>query len=241
HPHIGLATVTYLFEGEILHRDSLGTVQLIQAGAVNWMTAGRGIAHSERTSPDQRKSGGPLSGIQIWVALPKRDEEMEPAFAHPPASSLPVIEDRGLRVRLIAGRLFDMRSPVATRSELFYADAVLQPGARLEMSASFEERAVFVASGQMAIEGEPFSEGQLVVLRAGPQIILDASAPARLLLLGGVPMDGPRHIWWNLVSSSREQSERAKMDGAAGRFPRVPGETELIPLPGAQPPIPKYP
>jgi len=241
HPHIGLATVTYLFEGEILHRDSLGTVQLIQEGAVNWMTAGRGIAHSERTPPDLRKAGGRLSGIQIWVALPKRDEEMEPAFAHTPASALPVIEDRGVRVRLIAGALYGKRSPVATRSELFYGDAALQPGARLEMPASHEERAVFVAAGQAAIEDEPFSEGQLVVLRPGEQVVLHAPGPARLLLLGGVALDGPRHIWWNLVSSSREQIEQAKADWASGRFPKVPGETELIPLPGEQPPIPKYP
>jgi len=241
HPHIGLATVTYLFEGEILHRDSLGTVQPIQAGAVNWMTAGRGIAHSERTPKELRKTGGRMSGIQIWVALPKRDEEMEPAFAHTPADALPVIEDGGARVRLIAGALYGKRSPVSARSELFYADAALQPGARLEVPATHEERAVFVATGNAAIEGETFAEGQLIVLRPGQQVVLGALREARLLLLGGATMDGPRHIWWNLVSSSREQIEQAKSDWASGRFPKVPGETEFIPLPGQEPDIPKYP
>ena len=241
HPHIGLATVTYLFEGEILHRDSLGTVQPIQAGAVNWMTAGRGIAHSERTPPELRKAGGRLSGIQMWVALPRRDEEMEPAFAHTPASALPVIEDRGIRVRVIAGSLFGKRSPVATRSELFYADVALQAEARLELTASHEERAIYLAAGAVEIAGEPFSEGQLVVLRPGLRIVVRARDTARLMLLGGVAMDGPRHIWWNLVSSSRELIEQAKSDWASGRFPKVPGETEFIPLPGQDAPLPKYP
>ena len=241
HPHIGLATVTYLFEGEVLHRDSLGTVQPIKAGAVNWMTAGRGISHSERTPPQLRETGGRLSGIQTWVALPQRDEEMEPAFAHTPASALPSLEDRGLRVRLIAGSLFGKRSPVVTRSELFYADAALEPGARLEVPASHEERAIFVGTGSMEIEGEPFSEGQLVVLRPGQQIVVSSPERSRLMLLGGAAMDGPRHIWWNLVSSSREQIEQAKSDWASGRFPQVPGETDVIPLPGQEAPVPKYP
>ena len=241
HPHIGLATVTYLFEGEILHRDSLGTVQPIQAGAVNWMTAGRGISHSERTPKELRTTGGRLSGIQIWVALSRREEEIEPAFAHTPAAALPVMEDGGARVRLIAGALYGKRSPVATRSELFYADAALQPGARLEMPASHEERAVFVAAGKLAIEGESFPEGQLVVLRPGQPAVLEAPEPARLMLLGGASMDGPRHIWWNLVSSSREQIEQAKSDWAAGRFPMVPGETDRIPLPGQKTTVPDYP
>jgi len=241
HPHIGLATVTYLFEGEILHRDSLGTVQPIQAGAVNWMTAGRGISHSERTPKELRTTGGRLSGIQIWVALSRREEEIEPAFAHTPAAALPVMEDGGARVRLIAGALYGKRSPVATRSELFYADAALQPGARLEMPASHEERAVFVAAGKLAIEGESFPEGQLVVLRPGQPAALEAPEPARLMLLGGASMDGPRHIWWNLVSSSREQIEQAKSDWAAGRFPMVPGETDRIPLPGQKTTVPDYP
>ena len=241
HPHIGLATVTYLFDGEILHRDSLGTVQPIQAGAVNWMTAGRGIVHSERTPPALRETGGRLFGIQIWVALPQRDEEMEPAFQHIPATALPVIEDGGTRVRVIAGTLFGQRSPVPIRSELFYADAALQPGARIEVPAAHEERAVFVAAGTAVVQGESFPEGQLVVLRPGHPVVVGASAEARLLLLGGATLEGSRHIWWNLVSSSPERIEQAKSDWASGRFPKVPGETEAIPLPGQDPAIPKYP
>jgi len=241
HPHIGLATVTYLFEGEILHRDSLGTVQSIQAGAVNWMTAGRGIVHSERTPPSVRKTGGRLSGIQIWVALPKGEEEREPAFAHTPADALPVIESGGARVRLIAGTLYGARSPVGTLSELFYADAVLQSAARLEVPPAYEERALLVAEGAVQIEGERFPAGQLVILRPRQQVIVSAPGAARVLLLGGATMDGPRHIWWNLVSSSPERIEQAKVDWAAGRFPKVPGETEFIPLPGHEPAIPKYP
>jgi redox-sensitive bicupin YhaK (pirin superfamily) len=242
HPHIGLATVTYLFDGEILHRDSLGTVQSIRPGAVNWMTAGRGIAHSERTPRALRATGGKLFGIQIWVALPKRDEEMEPAFAHTPADALPIVEDRGKRVRLIAGSLYGTRSPVPTRSELFYADATLQTDAAVDVPPEHEERAVFVAEGTIEVGGEPFGAGQLVVLRPKHPAVVEArGGPARLLLLGGATMDGPRHIWWNLVSSSREQIEQAKADWASGRFPKVPGETEFIPLPGQEPAIPKYP
>ena len=241
HPHIGLATVTYLFEGEILHRDSLGTVQSIQAGAVNWMTAGKGIVHSERTPPSVRQTGGRLSGIQIWVALPKREEEREPAFAHTPADALPVIEDGGARVRLIAGALYGARSPVGALSELFYADAMLQSGARLDVPPAYEERALFVAEGAIQIEGETFSAGQLLILRPRQQVIVSAPEAARVLLLGGATMDGRRHIWWNLVSSSKERIEQAKTDWAAGRFPKVPGETELIPLPGHDAPVPRYP
>ena len=241
HPHIGLATVTYLFEGEILHRDSLGTVQPIRPGAVNWMTAGRGIAHSERTPPPVRAAGGRLFGIQIWVALPKRHEEADPAFAHTPADALPVIEDGGKRVRLIAGSLYGARSPVRALSELFYADAVFTPGSRLEVPAGHEERALFVVQGSVAAGGETFPAGQLVILRPGQTVVVDAPGDAPVLLLGGETMDGPRHIWWNLVSSSREQIEQAKADWASGRFPKVPGETEFIPLPGHEPPVPRYP
>ena len=241
HPHIGLATVTYLFEGEILHRDSLGTVQPIRPGAVNWMTAGRGIAHSERTPASVRTAGGRLFGIQIWVALPKRDEETEPAFAHTPADALPVIEDGSKRVRLIAGSLYGSRSPVRTSSELFYADAVLEPGGRLEVPADHEERAVFVVDGSVAAGGETFPAAQLVILRPRQAVVVEAQGKARVLLLGGAMMDGPRHIWWNLVFSSREQIEQAKADWASGRFPKVPGETEFIPLPGHEPSVPRYP
>jgi redox-sensitive bicupin YhaK (pirin superfamily) len=231
HPHIGLATVAYLFEGEILHRDNLGTIQSILPGTVNWMTAGRGIAHSERSSPEVRAAGGRLSGIQAWVALPKQHEETAPSFAHTPAEALPLIEDHGVRVRLIAGSLYGARSPVQTFSEMFYADAVLETGARLVLPAEHEERAIFIAEGSLEVAGDTFPAGQLLVFRPGEAIDLKAPVPARVLLLGGEPMDGPRHIWWNFVSSSREQIEQAKADWAARRFGLVPGETEFIPLP----------
>lgn len=231
HPHIGLATVTYLFEGEILHRDSLGTTQVIQPGAVNWMTAGRGIVHSERTPPQGRTGGGRLFGIQTWVALPKQHEETDPAFVHHAVSELPVFEESGVTVRLIAGSLFGLRSPVKTFTEMFYADALLPAGHRIALSAEHEERAIYVSDGIARIDGASFPAGQLVLLRPGSEIILEAEGNARLLLLGGEPMDGPRHIWWNLVSSSPERIRQAAEDWAAGRFDAVPGETEFIPLP----------
>lgn len=243
HPHIGLATVTYLFEGEILHRDSLGTVQSIRPGEVNWMTAGRGIAHSERTPPETRKTGGRLFGIQMWVALPKKHEERAPGFIHTEASALPVIEDGGARVRLIVGALYGKRSPVETFSEMFYADVSLEGGAVLPVPTEHEERALYIAEGSLEVAGATFPAGQLVVLRPGADVTLAAHEDTRLVMLGGEPMDGPRHIWWNLVSSSREQIEQAKADWKAGRFDPVPGETEFIPLPEeAPPPTPvRYP
>jgi len=244
HPHIGLATVTYLFEGEILHRDSLGTVQSIHPGAVNWMVAGRGIAHSERTPPELRATGGRLYGIQSWVAVPKRHEETAPAFAHTPADALPVLEDAGTRVRLIAGGLYGARSPVGTLSELFYADAVLAAGARLQVPASHEERAVYVAEGGVELGGQVYGTGQLLVLRPGAEGVLTGPGPTggRVLLFGGEPMDGPRHIWWNFVSSSKERIEQAKADWRAGRIGPVPGETEFIPLPEPEPAgVARYP
>jgi hypothetical protein len=244
HPHIGLATVTYLFEGEILHRDSLGTVQSIHPGAVNWMVAGRGIAHSERTPPELRATGGRLYGIQSWVAVPKQHEETAPAFAHTPADALPVLEDAGTRVRLIAGGLYGARSPVGTLSELFYADAVLAAGARLQVPASHEERAVYVAEGGVELGGQVYGTGQLLVLRPGAEGVLTGPGPTggRVLLFGGEPMDGPRHIWWNFVSSSKERIEQAKADWRAGRIGPVPGETEFIPLPEPEPTgVARYP
>ncbi|HYZ27168.1 MAG TPA: pirin family protein [Geminicoccaceae bacterium] len=231
HPHIGLATVTYLFRGEVMHRDSLGTEQPIRPGAVNWMTAGQGIAHSERTSPDERAKGATLFGIQSWVALPARVEETAPAFAHHEQSALPVIEGEGMQVRLIAGSLLGERSPVPTFSEMFYADALLEPGARLPLDAGHEERGIYIAEGRIRVAGDGFDAGQLLVLRAGDAITIVAEAAARLMLLGGEPMDGPRYIWWNFVSSRKERIEQAKADWKAGRFDAVPGEIEFIPLP----------
>ncbi len=232
HPHIGLATVTYLLEGEILHRDSLGTVQTITPGAVNWMTAGRGIAHSERTPPADRTGGSALAGVQLWVALPKAQEETAPAFAHHAADALPAIEGEGKRVRLIAGALYGQRSPVATFSELFCADVALAPDARLDIPTDHEERGVYVLDGSVTLGGQNFGAEELIVLKPGAAAVVTAAAPSRLLLLGGAAMDGPRHIWWNFVASSHERIEAAKADWRAGRFAPVPGETEFIPLPG---------
>jgi redox-sensitive bicupin YhaK (pirin superfamily) len=241
HPHIGLATVTYLFKGEIVHRDGLGTVQPIRPGEVNWMTAGRGIAHSERTAPEARAADQDLFGIQVWVGLPARHEEAAPAFAHHPAGDLPVVEGEGKWVRLIVGSLYGARAPAATFSDMFYADAALDAGARLELPAEHEERAVYVAEGRVEVAGDGFDSGRLLVFRRGDPIAITALAPSRLLLLGGEPMDGPRHVWWNFVSSSRERIEQAKEDWKAGRFAAVPGETEFIPLPEQPPPRVRYP
>jgi redox-sensitive bicupin YhaK (pirin superfamily) len=215
-------------------------VQVIRPGAVNWMTAGRGIVHSERTPPVARAAGGRLFGIQLWVALPRREEESAPAFAHTPAEDLPVIKGDGLRVCLVAGAMSGARSPVRVFSETLYADAVLDPGARLEIPVEQEERAAYVVEGTVEESGASFAAGRLLVLRPLTPVVLRAASPARVLVLGGAAMDGPRHIWWNFVSSSMERIEQAAADWAAGRFEAVPGETELIPLPD-QPRIPRYP
>jgi redox-sensitive bicupin YhaK (pirin superfamily) len=245
HPHIGLATVTYLFTGEILHRDSLGTMQAIRPGEVNWMTAGSGIAHSERTPPPLRAMGSNLFGIQSWVALPTGVEETEPAFAHYDAAELPVVEGEGKRVRLITGSLYGARSPVRTLSEMFYADAELEAGARLPVPVDHEERAAYIVEGAVTLsgDGEVFEAGQLLVFKPGAEMTLEAhgASPARLMLLGGEPMDGRRHIWWNFVSSSSERIEQAKEDWKAGRFAPVPEETEFIPLPESGPAVVRYP
>jgi redox-sensitive bicupin YhaK (pirin superfamily) len=231
HPHIGLATVTYLFEGEIRHRDSLGTDQPIRPGDVNWMTAGRGIAHSERSPPSERAHGGRLFGIQAWVALPASAEETAPDFAHHGRAALPTIVAEGKKVRLITGSLYGERSPVPTFTEMFYADAAIEEGAKLPLPAEHEERAVYVVEGGIEVAGDHSPAGQLLVFRPGDQITLTARGRARLLLLGGEPMDGLRHIWWNFVASRQDRIEQAKADWRAGRFSPVPGETEFIPLP----------
>ena len=231
HPHIGLATVTYLFAGTIVHRDSLGTVQAIEPGEVNWMTAGRGIVHSERSDTELRKQRQKLYGIQIWVALPKRHEETEPDFAHYAADTLPLIEGEGKTVRIIAGSLFGKTSPVKTFSSLFYADAILQPGGSLELAAQHEERAIYLLEGTVELGGQSFEFGRLLAFSSGDEISIKANSTARILLFGGQPLDGPRHVWWNFVSSSRERMEQAKDDWKAGRFAPVPGDAEFIPLP----------
>ena len=245
HPHIGLATVTYLFEGELMHRDGIGVVQPIRPGEVNWMTAGSGIAHSERTPPELRLSGSALFGIQSWVALPQRYEESAPAFSHHGTNELPVVEGDGKRMRLIAGSLYGARSPVHTLSEMFYADITLVEGTRLSIPTEHEDRAVFIVEGmvQLLPDDGIYGPGQLLVFKPGAEITLraDESSPARIMLLGGEPMDGPRHIWWNFVSSSKERIEQAKDDWRMNRFAPVPEEKEYIPLPGPGPAIVRYP
>jgi redox-sensitive bicupin YhaK (pirin superfamily) len=231
HPHIGLATVTYLFDGTIVHRDSLGSVQSITPGDVNWMTAARGIVHSERSDPEIRKRREKLFGIQIWVALPKRYEETEPDFTHYAAATLPVIDGEGKTIRLIAGSLFGKRSPVKTLSAMFYADAILQPEASLSIQPEHEERAVYLVEGNVEIAGQIFEPGRLLVFSPGDSISVKAINATRILLLGGEPVDGPRHIWWNFVSSSLDRIEQAKANWKAGRFGRVLGDEEFIPLP----------
>jgi redox-sensitive bicupin YhaK (pirin superfamily) len=241
HPHIGLATVTYLFEGEILHRDSLGTVQPIRPGDVNWMSAGRGIVHSERTPGELRPSGPRLSGIQTWVGLPAADEEMAPDFLHVGAAALPVLDERGLRLRVILGEWEGERSPVPLRSSTFYADAQLDAGASLTLPAEFEERAAYVVQGAIRHDGKVYEAGQLLVFRALADAELSAQVHARVVLFGGQPLDGERFIWWNFVSSRKERIAQAAADWKAGRFAPVPGETEFIPLPENAPGTVNYP
>lgn len=231
HPHIGLATVTYLFEGAVMHRDSLGTEMEITPGAVNWMTAGKGIAHSERSPLAARAAPHRLYGIQSWIALPKSQEEGAPGFDHYAAGELPAWSGEGLDIRLIVGEGFGMRSPVRPASETLYADIALEAGARLGLPRETEERAVYVLEGTIEIGGVRHEAGRLLVFRAGDPIALAAIVASRILVLGGAAMDGPRFIWWNFVSSSRERIEQAKADWQAGRFEPVPGENEFIPLP----------
>jgi redox-sensitive bicupin YhaK (pirin superfamily) len=232
HPHINLATVTYLFEGEIMHRDSLGTEQPIRPGAVNWMSAGRGIVHSERTAPERKARGQKLFGIQSWVALPAAFEESAPGFVHHGAHALPLIEERDKSVRLIVGSAFGKTSPVQTASEMIYADIALEPGASVPIDADHEERGIYLVSGNVEIAGDRFGPGQLLIFRPGDRITVSAATPARFLLLGGAPMDGPRYIWWNFVSSRKERIEQAKAEWQSGRFDTVPGDAEeFIPLP----------
>jgi redox-sensitive bicupin YhaK (pirin superfamily) len=233
HPHIGLSTVTYLFDGAIQHRDSLGSDQSILPGDVNWMTAGRGITHSERTAAGARTHSNRLFGIQSWVALPRAHEETAPGFIHHAAAALPVLLDGGTALRLIAGHGWGLRAPVLTPSDLFYADARLQPGASVPMPDEHEERGAYIVDGTVDVAGTIFSAGRMLLFRAKDRVSLRAGANgARLLLLGGAVMDGPRHLFWNFVSSSRDRIEQAKADWMAGRFATVPGdEKEFIPLP----------
>ena len=233
HPHIGLATVTYLFEGEFLHRDSLGSAQRIRPGDVNWMVAGRGIAHSERTPPELRQAsaGAPIHGIQTWIALPRAHEETAPSFRHHPASDLPEVTGDGFRLRLIAGEAYGARAPAAVFSPMFYVEAVMENDAAIELPGQYAERAAYVVDGSIEADGERYGVGQMAVFAPSVPVGLRAAGPARVMLLGGAPLDGPRHIWWNFVSSSRDRIERAKLDWREDRFAAVPGDPERIPLP----------
>lgn len=231
HPHIALATVTYLYEGAILHRDSLGCVQEIHPGDVNWMTAGRGIAHSERSPPAERARGVRLHGLQSWVALPDGHEETEPAFHHHPAASLPTLSLDEAELRVIAGEAFGRRSPVTVHWPTLYVDALLAAGGTLGIPPEYSERAVYVVSGEIDVGGIHVGETALAVLTPGETVPLRAKSTARLMILGGERFPTPRFIWWNFVASSRERIEQAKRDWAQGRFARVVGDDELMPLP----------
>jgi redox-sensitive bicupin YhaK (pirin superfamily) len=231
HPHIGLATVTYLFDGRIMHRDSEGNSQEIVPGAMNLMTAGRGIAHSERTPDGPRHSGQKMLGIQSWIALPEAHEETAPSFQHFEAEVLPVVADAGVRARIIAGRAFGAEAPVESLSNWFYVEVVLEAGAGVPLDPDYEERAIYIVDGEIEIAGERFEGPRLLIFRPGDRIAVRAVQAARLLLLGGTALEGPRYIWWNFVSSRKERIEQAKEDWKTGRFAPVPDETEFIPLP----------
>ena len=232
HPHIGLSTVTWVYDGVIQHKASLGFDQPIKPGELNWMTAGKGIVHSERTPPMERTAGQKVFGIQSWVALPKTHEEIAPNFEHVADAALPLLTDKGRSVRIIAGSMYGERSPVKTAFDLFYADVVLDVGARLPLPAEHEERGIYISEGSLTIAGERHEAGRLLVFRPGDEITLSTETGARFMMLGGEPMDGPRYIWWNFVSSSKDKIEAAKDDWKRARFSIVPGdEKEFIPLP----------
>jgi redox-sensitive bicupin YhaK (pirin superfamily) len=235
HPHIGLSTVTYLFEGEIMHRDSVGSEQAIRPGEVNWMTAGRGITHSERFER-ARREGGRMHGIQAWIALPKEDEEIAPAFFHHGPGDLPTFEGDGLWARLVAGEGFGAKARIRTHSPLFYVHWELKPGARAALPAEYAERAAYVATGAVEVEGRALEAGSMAVFAPGQPVTFTAQRPATVMLLGGEPV-GERFIEWNFVSSSRERIEQAKADWRAGRM-KLPDldHGEFIPLPGDPPP-----
>ena len=231
HPHIALATVTYLFSGSILHRDSLGHVQEIHPGDVNWMTAGSGIAHSERSPENERQRGVHLHGIQSWVALPDGHEEVAASFQHHPVASLPTTSFGGVELRVVAGEAFGRRSPVQLLWPTLYVDGLLSEGARLELGADYTEQALYVAEGEIEVSGVRGSEGELLILSSGDAVTLSARRTSRVILLGGERFATPRFIWWNFVASSLERIEKAKRDWAENRFAQVPGENDFIPLP----------
>lgn len=232
HPHINLATVTYLFEGAIDHRDSLGTYATIRPGALNLMTAGRGIVHSERTPAEERATGSPISGMQTWLALPDGKEEIDPAFEHVAADQLPQIDGDGVTARVIMGNLWGVSAPTTQHAETIYADIALDAGAAILIDAQADERAILVAMGEASLDGQPLETHSLYILQPGVPMTLRAHQNSRVMLLGGEAFKTPRHVWWNFVSSSRDRINQAKDDWRAGRFPTVPGdEKEWIPIP----------
>jgi redox-sensitive bicupin YhaK (pirin superfamily) len=232
HPHIGLATVTYLFDGKVRHRDSLGTEMVIKPGDVNLMTAGRGIVHSERMPEELRGQPMPMSGLQTWLALPDGKEEMAPLFEHIQRKDLPEIDADGVKGRLVIGAFDGLASPVRAHSDTLYADLALAPGSGVRISADAEERAIYVLSGEVDISGDRFPADRLLVFRPGDEIVVASPDGAHFMLFGGASLGSQRHIWWNFVSSSRERIEQAKQEWKAGRFDIVPGDAEeFIPLP----------
>lgn len=232
HPHIALATVTYLFEGTFVHRDSLGSLQAIHPGDVNWMVAGRGIAHSERTSAETRALGSTLHGIQTWVALPKAQEEMAPVFEHHPSATLPKLQQAGVELTVIAGEAYGKTAPTSVLAPTLYVHGVLAAGSTLVVDTTHEERAVYVVEGQIICDGQKFGAGAMLVLEPGAHVEVLAPVASRVMLVGGAPLDGPRHMWWNFVSTSKERIEQAKDDWRAGRFDKIPGDdVEFMALP----------
>lgn len=232
HPHINLATVTYLFEGAIDHRDSLGTFATIRPGALNLMTAGRGIVHSERTPQPERASGSPISGMQTWLALPDGKEEIDPAFEHVAKENLPLVETGDISARVIMGSLWGVTAPTTQHTATIYADILMNADATIPIDAEADERAILVALGKASLDGEPLDTHSLYVLKPGQSMTLKAESDCRVMLLGGEAFTTPRHVWWNFVSSSRERINQAKTDWKARSFPLVPGDTdEFIPIP----------
>lgn len=233
HPHIGLATITYLFAGKIMHRDSLGHAQAIEQGAINWMTAGRGIVHSERSPEELKLSGSHLHGIQAWVALPVELEETEPRFEHYPAEDVPEVKLDGVNLRVIVGQAYGATSPVRVSSETLYVEANLEAGADLLLPAGIGELAVYVVNGDIDVGGCPVTAGRMAVIESGSDAVAHARTSTKLMLLGGASLPGQRYLWWNFVSSSKERMEQAKKDWREQRFGEIPGETERMPLPSS--------
>jgi redox-sensitive bicupin YhaK (pirin superfamily) len=231
HPHIGLATVTYLFDGAMMHRDSLGSAQLIEPGAINWMTAGRGIVHSERRPEHLRDVAYVNHGLQLWTALPLEHEETEPSFSHTPAAAIPEVRAGDAQVRVLVGEAFGARSPVRALSRTLYLDLRLPAGGRMELPALEQQQAIYTVEGELQVDGEALAVRRMVVLEPGASVVLSAPSGARLVLVGGDALDAPRHMWWNFVSSRKERILQAGADWEAGRMTPVPGDAEFIPLP----------